>query len=193
MPPFVDLKGKKFGRLTVLSRSKVKTGPNIMWNCMCDCGNKTRAVGGNLKSGNTSSCGCLAFEMRGEKSNTAQKMLKKCGVYIPADSHLYSLCGGIASKCRKEKIKFGFESIAHMILYVEKIIPARCPVMGTKFTRTIGLGVDQTNISIDRINPKLGYVMGNLQVISALANRMKRDANQRELKQFAEWVLREAA
>jgi hypothetical protein len=44
------------------------------------------------------------------------------------------------------------------------------------------------NTSIDRINPKLGYVEGNIQIISHKANRMKSNASVEELKLFARWV-----
>jgi len=63
----IDLTDKKFGRLIVLSyvgcnrpdRIKKK---NHQWKCECDCGNKTVVLGDNLRSGKTSSCGCLQKE-----------------------------------------------------------------------------------------------------------------------------------
>lgn len=43
--------------------------------------------------------------------------------------------------------------------------------------------------SVDRINPHLGYVPGNVQVISYKANSMKRNCTMEELLMFAETVL----
>ena len=57
-----NLVGKKFGRLTVLSRSLAEhagTSRNYRWNCMCDCGKTFTADAGSLKRGRTKSCGCL--------------------------------------------------------------------------------------------------------------------------------------
>lgn len=54
---FKDLTGQKFGRLVVLEYIE-GTSPTS-WRCKCDCGNEVIVRGANLKSGNTSSCGCL--------------------------------------------------------------------------------------------------------------------------------------
>ena len=63
MPAHVDLTGQRFGRLLVIQRlptEKRKT----KYLCRCDCGNTAICEGNNLKTGNTSSCGCLREEMR---------------------------------------------------------------------------------------------------------------------------------
>jgi hypothetical protein len=55
---FIDITGKKFGRLTI-----VKRAPNInsrtMWQCLCDCGKEVTLQGAHIRSGSTKSCGCL--------------------------------------------------------------------------------------------------------------------------------------
>ena len=57
----LDLRGKKVGRLTVVSpEGKTKWG-NIKWRCVCECGNETVVAGGCLHS-KTKSCGCLNKE-----------------------------------------------------------------------------------------------------------------------------------
>ena len=50
----IDLTGKKFGQLTVKGYQGGKK-----WLCMCDCGRETVVFGFNLKSGHTTSCGCV--------------------------------------------------------------------------------------------------------------------------------------
>ncbi len=70
------------------------------------------------------------------------------------------------------------------------VIPEVCPVLGVKLTRNLGShGGTPTSASIDRIVPERGYVQGNIQVISLLANNMKSSANPEQLVMFAKWVL----
>lgn len=63
--------GRRFGRLTVLSYTGTKTeNRDRIWLCKCDCGHYVRVRGSLLRSGDTSSCGCL-------RSETSSKNMKK--------------------------------------------------------------------------------------------------------------------
>jgi hypothetical protein len=54
-----DMTGKRFGKLTVISRSVKKPNQTeAFWICRCDCGNESVASGRNLRSKHTQSCGC---------------------------------------------------------------------------------------------------------------------------------------
>ena len=59
----VDMTGEKYGRLTCLTPLG-STASGMTWECICECGNKTEVVRGNLLSGSTQSCGCLWNESR---------------------------------------------------------------------------------------------------------------------------------
>ena len=77
----IDLTGKKFGRLTVISfkRRKKLKGFNRsarLWNCLCDCGNEVIVEGTALRSGHTKSCGCLALEVRTTHGMTNTRQYK---------------------------------------------------------------------------------------------------------------------
>lgn len=56
MVKLIDLAGKTFGRITVLGRAD--GGKRVRWNCVCKCGTTTIVDGANLRTGNTTSCGC---------------------------------------------------------------------------------------------------------------------------------------
>jgi len=59
----VDMTGQRFGRLIcVAPLGSSSTG--MIWECVCDCGNTTKVVRGNLIHNKTQSCGCLWNESR---------------------------------------------------------------------------------------------------------------------------------
>lgn len=74
--------------------------------------------------------------------------------------------------------------------YLQSIAMYRCPVFLTKLTwGELGKGaVTQNSPSLDRIVPEKGYVKGNVQFLSNLANSMKQNASQEQLLLFANWV-----
>lgn len=70
------------------------------------------------------------------------------------------------------------------------VIPDVCPIFGVPFV--YGATVDNCDFapSIDRIDSSKGYVKGNVQVISRLANCMKWTATPAQLVAFANGVNR---
>jgi len=59
----------------------------------------------------------------------------------------------------------------------------RCPVFGIPWGNTRA-----QRPSLDRLNPKLGYVSGNIAVISGKANLIKSNATGREVELVARWM-----
>ncbi len=70
------------------------------------------------------------------------------------------------------------------------VIPEHCPILGITLEKGEGPAVDGSP-SIDKIVPNLGYVKGNIQVISKKANIMKSNATKEELIMFAKWIQKE--
>lgn len=58
----IDLTGRTFGRLKVLSRDYTKRCKGTYWVCVCNCGAKKSINAGSLKNGSSRSCGCLSKE-----------------------------------------------------------------------------------------------------------------------------------
>lgn len=63
MGQFIDLTGKRYGKLVVTERGANRvTGSGrikVMWKCLCDCGNTKIVSASDLNSGKVNSCGCL--------------------------------------------------------------------------------------------------------------------------------------
>lgn len=57
--PVRDHAGKKYGRLLALRFVAQTLQKQAMWECRCDCGNRTVVIGSRLASGRVRSCGCL--------------------------------------------------------------------------------------------------------------------------------------
>jgi hypothetical protein len=55
---FLDLTGKRFGRLTVVQVLAPKQRLFTQWICLCDCGKYNIAKTGNLRTGSVRGCGC---------------------------------------------------------------------------------------------------------------------------------------
>lgn len=92
-------------------------------------------------------------------------------------------------RARKYGIEFNIE-------VSDIFVPMYCPVFGFKLVTGTGhsgrQGGNTNSPSLDRIDPTKGYVKGNIQVISHLANSMKHQATAEQLQQFAKWILTNA-
>ena len=66
-------------------------------------------------------------------------------------------------------------------------IPERCPVFGMVLNYGVGRQAPNSP-SLDRVDSKLGYVPGNVRVISHRANTLKGDATAGELEALASYV-----
>lgn len=93
----------------------------------------------------------------------------------PIEKHLYL-------KARDRARTEGWE---FTITLEDVVVPEKCPYLSVSFIphdRNWGQ-------SLDRIDSAKGYIKGNVQVISRLANRMKSNATEQELITFAKGVL----
>jgi len=69
--------------------------------------------------------------------------------------------------------------------------PTHCPVLGWELDYT---GTDpQRGWSIDKFDPALGYVPGNVTIISRLANTIKSNATIEQVEQVAAWMRKKRA
>jgi hypothetical protein len=88
-------------------------------------------------------------------------------------------------KNAKHRAQWDYAGMEFTILPEDVVIPEVCPYLQVPF-----VPLDKRlSYSLDRIDSSKGYVKGNIQVISRLANKMKNDATKEELLLFAKGVI----
>ena len=76
------------------------------------------------------------------------------------------------------------------IMYEDVVIPTHCPVLGLELRLGHERGRADHAPSIDRKIPHLGYVKGNIEVISMRANWLKGNGTADELRRVAAYAAR---
>lgn len=74
--------------------------------------------------------------------------------------------------------------------YTDFEIPDFCPYLGIPIYRAVGTTYKEHSPTLDRIIPEMGYVPGNVLVVSNRANRAKSNLSVAELRTLAENVER---
>lgn len=90
-----------------------------------------------------------------------------------------TLVNGARRRAKHQRVPFA-------INFQDLEMPDVCPVLGLKFDWE-----NQTtpnSPSIDRLNPNLGYVPGNVVIICHMANRIKSNATPNQIRAVADWV-----
>jgi hypothetical protein len=86
----IEMKGKRFGRLTVIEFAYVDNRREARWICQCDCGNTTNDTrGSQLRRGKATSCGCF----RNEQSSIRASKHKK------SNTRVYSIWTDMKKRC----------------------------------------------------------------------------------------------
>jgi hypothetical protein len=77
--------------------------------------------------------------------------------------------------------------------YLISIMQDKCPVFGTEF-KWMGNGkIMPESPNLDRIKPSLGYVEGNVVIISSRANNIKSYATWQEIRMVSDWLKNQTA
>lgn len=82
------------------------------------------------------------------------------------------------------------KNLEHNIDETDLPCPEFCPLLGIKIDYTAGNGKTMLKPSVDRIDPTKGYIKGNVEVMSSLANTMKSKATPEQLITFAKNILK---
>jgi hypothetical protein len=86
----------------------------------------------------------------------------------------------VRERARKNKLPFTIEPS-------DIVIPEVCPVLGIKLL-PCGKRLDDCSPTLDKINNELGYIKGNVSVISWKANRLKSDGTAEDHERIANYI-----
>ena len=151
----IDMIGKKFGRLTVLSETKKKSGHNKIWLCKCDCGKLVEVQGDSLRSGHTKSCGCLQKEIVTIHGDNRRGKI----------SRLYEIWRSMKSRCLNPKHKaykyYGGKGIKIYNEWKNDYVAFKSWALTNRY---------QDDLTIDRINNDGNYCPENCRWIPKSEN-----------------------
>jgi hypothetical protein len=165
----------RFGKLTVINKGvkpKNSKSKSAYWNCLCDCGNTKTVRALSLQRGSTQSCGCLRKEAFKDRARTH--------INKRVDSKEYKMYSMAKYRAKKSGIPF-------TITINDIVIPEYCPVLNIPIFTIAGEHCSNSP-SLDRFIPKLGYIPGNISVISYKANTIKSNATLEEIQLLLKWM-----
>lgn len=122
---------------------------------------------------------------RKRKTSIAQRIKSRENYYAnraketPEGYSRYFL-NNIRRRCKVKGIPFN-------LTLEDLVIPAVCPVLGIPLVKRQGRFADSSP-SVDRIIPDIGYLKGNVQIISYRANRIKCHATLDELRKIVRYM-----
>ena len=170
MPKIVDLTNKVFGRLSVVSYSGIKNNART-WRCLCTCGNYTVVRRGDLQSGKTQSCGCLALETR--RLPTGEAAINKArNSYVQGANRR-----GYSWELSREE----FVNITKQNCFYCDSIPSNC-----RDEKSQCKNGSYTYNGIDRVDNTKGYTLANVVPCCKKCNTAKGNYSQQEFFSWAE-------
>lgn len=176
-------KGSFIGNWEVISDKYIKN--SIQWNdCICICGIKKSIRSWHLNNNKTFSCGC---------SNTKGRFKAIC----VGDLSL-SYYNSFKTKRMKKNIFFSDEVTMEYLWDLFLIQNKKCALSNVEIT--LNQRWSQQNnkktseivqtASIDRINNKLGYVIGNVQWVHKHINNIKGSLDENDLLYYCEQIIK---
>ena len=101
---------------------------------------------------------------------------------LPDPKEIYN---NLKSSAKKRHIEF---TLTVLDIY-DLAVPLTCSVFGFRLYWHRNQFQDDS-YSVDRVNTELGYIQGNLQYISYLANKCKSNMSEEELQKFCEYYIK---
>ena len=170
-----NLTGDKFGKWQVLAKAESKNGKSC-WHVECECGFASIVTGTALRLEQSKCCNQCKYKYgvrhanwkgHGEISNTHWKR--------------------IIRNTKRQNKQLAIEITVEYAWEIFLIQKRRCALSGIE----IAFGSyykNETTASLDRIDSSKGYILGNVQWVHKVINKMKQDLADSEFVSFCELV-----
>lgn len=139
----IEMKGLRFGKLTVIEPVGKNNYKSLMWRCKCDCGNERIIDGSGLRAGRNKSCGCSSPRFSGDDRTHGLTGTRLYGIWVGMKLRCSDRAG------RKERKNYYDKGIR----VCDRWMDIR------NFLKDMGHPPD--NYSIDRIDNSKDYEPGN--------------------------------
>lgn len=161
-----DMIGKKFGRLVVISVEKLNK--YYIFNCICDCGEKTSPNSFSVRNGTTTSCGCLHKEKISKKKDKPSKLIKP-----DAESRKNYVYLTYRTNARKRQYDFNLTRTQF-----DEIIVKDCHYCGKSKSQISSPPAKKKSkpfiyTGIDRVDNAIGYTIENCVPCCNICNKAK--------------------
>ena len=168
--------GQKFNKLTILKRKGHNIKREILWECICDCGNHTILTACRIMKNRVKSCGCL-------KKEIGKLFRKKKGEV--AFNNLY---GRYRAKAKKKNLNFEFSKDGF-----KYITSQNCHYCGQrpnqKSQQPTWRGEYVYN-GIDRVDNKKGYTKNNSVPCCGQCNKAKSTLSKKDFLSLIKKIYR---
>ena len=126
------------------------------------------------------------------KRYTATQICHECGrtVHYPKDRDAYRFGDTFYRQFCQRRSEANRHNIPFTIQFEDLAQPTHCPILGLKLNYNWSgpNRRDPAKASLDKLIPSLGYVLGNVYVISWRANRLKSSATIDELEKIIGYI-----
>lgn len=196
---YKDITGQVFTDLTAVRYVGPDKKGCARWLFLCICGKEIEYPASLVVKGDNLSCGC-----RRGRLAAITKVCRHCGE-VCTRKNRHGNPASVCYKCynsqtnhfkiRNPKYQLVVSARARAKKYDLPItitvddfeIPEFCPIFGIKLE--FGSTEDHNaSPSLDRIIPQLGYVPGNVAVISHRANQIKSNGSAEQHRKIADWI-----